>query len=615
MIFLPVVERELRVASRKRSTFWIRIAAALVALLIGIGFLVMVAASSLLFRPPAMGQILFNVLTWLSLAGALFAGFFFTSDCLSEEKREGTLGFLFLTDLRGYDVVLGKLLATSLRSFYTLFSVLPVLGITLLMGGVTGAEFWKTSLALMNALFLSLAAGMFVSSISRDPQKAMGATLSLLVLISALGPAVDALFSRIITLRPTASISSPVYLFVTAGWNTRSPFWPALLVNQLIAWILLVLSCVLLPRTWQQKATKSSTTAESWGRWWKYGGAKRRLRLRAKLMSVNPVAWLACRERWQAVSFWVIAIIAAGALAAFLFNNQQFIWFVWSYLASALNLMLYLGVAAQSNRFFVEAQRSGLTELLLGTPLTVKDIVQGHWRATLRMFAIPLVVCLAVQLVGTTVAQQNTFRQFAAATTAATAGTTPNTNVASTNVTSGPVSTTIPASSANNAVSFSLTSLSSLEGFLPILSAAMTTLTTLANLMALCWFGMWMGVTSKNSNLATLKTIAFVQIVPWFAITFASGIATALLIMPQIFTGGMSGSFSFAWYQILSVAVTTILCVLKDAAFVVWARKKLYSDLRARSTRAILPIHPQLPPLPSLPGTPAGSAPPSINYS
>ena len=43
---------------------------------------------------------------------------------------------------------------------------------------------------------LSLATGMFVSSISRDPQKAMGATLFLLVLLSALGPIIDAVLAR-----------------------------------------------------------------------------------------------------------------------------------------------------------------------------------------------------------------------------------------------------------------------------------------------------------------------------------------------------------------------------------------------------------------------------------
>src|SRR5258706_11387727 len=178
MTFLPIVARELRVAARKRSTFWLRVVAALVGVVIGTGCLMLTKVG--LFGTPSLGRVLFGALTWISVVAALSAGLFFTSDCLSEEKREGTLGFLFLTDLRGYDVAGGKLLATSMRGFYALLAVMPVLAVTMLMGGVTGEQFWRTSLALFNALLCSLAAGMFVSALSRDPQKAMGATFSFL---------------------------------------------------------------------------------------------------------------------------------------------------------------------------------------------------------------------------------------------------------------------------------------------------------------------------------------------------------------------------------------------------------------------------------------------------
>ena len=133
-----------------------RVVAALVALVIRSGFLILSLIGTFGFGTASLGKGLFGTLTWLSLAVALSAGLFFTSDCLSEEKREGTIGFLFLTDLRGYDVVLGKLLATSLRGLYALLAVFPILAVTLLMGGVTGAHFWKTALALINALFFSL---------------------------------------------------------------------------------------------------------------------------------------------------------------------------------------------------------------------------------------------------------------------------------------------------------------------------------------------------------------------------------------------------------------------------------------------------------------------------
>ena len=167
-----------------------------------------------------MGSELFSVLTWLCLAAGLSAGLFFTSDCLSEEKREGTLGLLFLTDLRGYDVALGKLLATSLRGFYALLAVLPILAITQLMGGITGAQYWKSSLALVNALFVSLAAGMAVSALSRDSQKALMATLFVLLLLALGGPLADAIIAGTKQSRLRAAVE-PVEPRLCVGGSQR----------------------------------------------------------------------------------------------------------------------------------------------------------------------------------------------------------------------------------------------------------------------------------------------------------------------------------------------------------------------------------------------------------
>src|ERR1043166_6303243 len=116
MTFLPIAERELRVAARKRSTYWLRTVAASIALVIGSICLMLFSFGGV--GPWGPGKMVFNAIMWLFVCIALGAGLFFTSDSLSEEKREGPLGFLFLTDLRGYDVVAGKLLATSLRGFF-----------------------------------------------------------------------------------------------------------------------------------------------------------------------------------------------------------------------------------------------------------------------------------------------------------------------------------------------------------------------------------------------------------------------------------------------------------------------------------------------------------------
>jgi hypothetical protein len=492
--------------------------------------------------------------------------------------------------------VLGKLLATSLRAFYALLATFPVLALTLLMGGVTGGQFWMTLLALVDALVVSLAAGLFVSAISRDSQKALAATLFLLFVLVAGGPAVDGTFAAIRqrSFIPILSLTSPGYLFVAAGAWGQTPFWPALLANQAVGGALFGLACLLLPRTWQEKAAKISTAGRSRVEAWKFGGAKSRRALRRKLIEPNPVLWLACRERWQAWAFWGLTILIAGGLAATSASRHRSeLWMIWSYFGGLLTLVLYLGIASQAGRFFVEAQRSGLTELLLATPLTVNQIVQGQWRALRRRFGAPLAVWLAVQLLGAFLAQQAMWNRLATVTP-------PTPGVMTTN--NAATNTTFVTTSTVTTTPWSGTATVSIGGFsapgsvvtLAVSVAGM--LTVAANLVALSWFGMWMGLNSKNTNLAALKSIVFVQVIPWFVVSFASAMMVPLLLLPRLLKGVPSAtSQMMTWYPLLASSLATVLYLAKDIGFSFWARRKLYSEFREQAARSVSPIRPAVP--------------------
>ncbi len=591
----------MRVACRKPSTFRIRVGAALVAFVIGGGLILLATLGNIGFGTGGIGTWVFATLTWLSLAATLTAGLFFTSDCLSEEKREGTMGLLFLTDLRGYDVVLGKLLATSLRSFYALLAVFPIVGITLMLGGVTGAHFWKTALALVNALFFSLAVGLVVSAISRESQKALAATVLALLLFVAGGPLTDGILAYLgkRPFNPLLSLFSPGYLFAIAGAWGRSVFWQALLVNQIIAWSFLGLSCLVLPRNWQEKAASPSTATRRWARWWKFGGARRQRALREKLMVKNPALWLACRERWQAMTLWGISLLAVeGVAATFISGGGETAWLMGTYLGGAVSLVLYLAIASQACRLLVEARRTGLIELLLATPLTAAQIVQGQWRALLRMFGPPIALYLAAQLLAIVMLHM-AWKQVAAAvpatpapatvtTTAANGTTVVTTNVV---VAPGTIASTGPSAPATNIVAVAV-SLGS-------------TVTVAANFIALVWFGMWIGLTSRNINIATLKTLVFVQIIPWFVITFLSSMIVPILLLPKILTG-TSSTFSFVWFQLITSALSTLLALSKDIAFILWSRRRLYTQFRERAWQwDAQPLRATVPPLLRPPSIPA----------
>ena len=585
---LPIADRELRVAVRKRSTFWLRVAAAATGLVIGSGCLLLSLVQGA--GPSRMGSVLFSILTWLCLAAALSAGPFLTADCLSEEKREGTLGLLFLTDLRGYDVALGKLMATSLRGFYALLAVLPVLAITLFMGGVSGAQYWKGSLALVNALFVSLAVGIAVSALSRDSQKALGATVFVLGLLVLGGPLADGITAAVKGrgFLPRWSLASPGYVLVAASAWGRAAYWIALGLTHVLGWALLALACALVPHTWQERKRSGASTTRSWTFAWKYGGTRRRQRLRRRLLERQPVAWLVCRERWQSLGLWLLAIlIVGGFVAALIARLPQEAWIAWNYVGGLFRLLLYVWAASQACRFFIEARRSGVLELLLSAPLGDREIVSGQLRALLRMFGLPVALLLSVHVAGATLSQLGFQSLFTRVSTVTSPTVTNQTGTATSQTTVVASSTTVRFGVGTNAVPLGMAfpnRSSAQQVAMAVITAGGALLSTAGDLLALCCFGLWMGMTSKSANLATLKTLLFVQVIPWFALSFVVGLLVAML-MPVLFLRGGSPQSTawFAWWPLLSALLAAVLAVAKDIGFIIWSRRKLHSSLREQA--------------------------------
>src|SRR2546427_9347666 len=189
MTFLPIVDRELRVRARQKSTHRTRLIGAVLAS----GLVALMLLASAFGRGVGrFGGFVFVALAWLAFLYALLEGARNTADCLSEEKRAGTLGLLFLTDLKGYDVVLGKLIARSLHTFYGALAVVPMLGVPLLMCGVTLGEFERMALVAVNTLFFSVGLGIAVSTLCRSAHRAVLTTLFLLLLVTAVLPACGA---------------------------------------------------------------------------------------------------------------------------------------------------------------------------------------------------------------------------------------------------------------------------------------------------------------------------------------------------------------------------------------------------------------------------------------
>ncbi|MGA2867391.1 MAG: ABC transporter permease [Verrucomicrobiota bacterium] len=404
MIFLPIVARELRVAARRRATHWTRLTVALGAIATGACFYV----SSLDAPPNALAQRVFAGLMAVSLLYCLVSGRRFTADCLSQEKREGTLGLLFLTDLKGYDVVLGKIAATSLNGFYGLLAVLPVLAVPLLLGGVGNGEFWRAVLVLVNTFLYSLAVGMFVSALSREAPRAMGANLLLLLLLSGVPAAGGVALGYLL---PSNSYvlplfySCPVFSLVLSGDSLYRAlprdFWWSVAVVHGLTWLLLGLACRVVPYSWQDKAAGARATRwrERW-QTWRFGNPAKRKAFRQKLLDVNAFYWLAARARLKPAQVWGLLALIAGYWV-WMSNQYGATWLNAplnpTNIAAAIlfNTALKLWIAVEAGRRLAEEHKMGTFELLLSTALTEQAILQGQWLALRRQFLKPTLAVIA----------------------------------------------------------------------------------------------------------------------------------------------------------------------------------------------------------------------------
>ena len=133
----PVVQRELREAARGRWSYRLRLGAAIGGLLCFFSLFTSWDESQ---SQSEMATRLFDEIhvLLLSLICAIVPAL--TADSLAREKREGTLGLLFLTPLSASGIVLGKILARTLRALTVWMAVVPILMIPLLIGNVTRTD-------------------------------------------------------------------------------------------------------------------------------------------------------------------------------------------------------------------------------------------------------------------------------------------------------------------------------------------------------------------------------------------------------------------------------------------------------------------------------------------
>ena len=417
MTILPTIERELRAQARQGLNHALRVLGPAALVLVG-----MVVASDSGFAPNEGGKIfgLLNVtlflFIWLTVP-------MITADCISVERREGTIGLLFLTPLKARDIVVSKGLAHGLRALVLWLATLPMLTLPFLQGGLGWREAVLSAMINFSSICLALAAGVLVSCFCKRWLRAMVLTCLVaavlvvaLIWLTGLG-IVTTLNRHTSALWPGMSLSNDALWrmgvsFVTGvNGNWGQIFTAFTKLGQPHLWIqtasaivgasLLTLLLAVEVAAWRLRCVWQEEPPSARQKWLEkklvtpvFGRGFLREWLHRKLER-NPVGWLEMRSWTGRTVMWgwfgVMVIFYSVGLVDF--SPETF-----DHLQDLMALLLLLGLAASAAGSFQRERETGVMELLLVSPMSEWRIIEGRLRGLWGQFLPSLALILAVSL-------------------------------------------------------------------------------------------------------------------------------------------------------------------------------------------------------------------------
>jgi ABC-type Na+ efflux pump permease subunit len=416
MNVMPVVIRELREQSRQGATYWLRWLGA--GLLSAAGILVWTNSGLRYQQGGEFFHFMHLVLFW----SIWFLVPLLTADCLSRERREGTLGLLFLTPLSPRDLVVAKGLAQALRAATFWSASLPVLLIPFLLGGISWMEVAQSVVVNLSSFWLALGAGLLASSHNRRMHRALGgamfwAFLLLVYLFLVHGLAMDLISSA--SFPPSQSwletwgrlLSQGISMTLNIDiYRNLPPFRPtpslslfdqgSVLARILISAVFMVAILIssaarLIRRNWRDEPRSglglrmerifcTPRVARGLFRRW----------MRRKIEK-NPIGWLEQRT-WQARTVtwsWLAVLISIYSLL--LTDPLSFMRF-FGECQRVLTWLLLFSMAATASGSFQRERETGVLELLLVSPLQVRQIISGRLRGIWGQFLPALLLLIGV---------------------------------------------------------------------------------------------------------------------------------------------------------------------------------------------------------------------------
>ncbi|MDX1953517.1 MAG: hypothetical protein SFY81_15185 [Verrucomicrobiota bacterium] len=386
-----VIARELRAQSRQNWNYHIRVLTTTALL---ICFSLYFVAND---RSKSDGRLLFMILHAATVIMLLLVIPLLVADTFSRERREGTLGLLFLTPLKSMDIATGKIFAQLWRALSVWLCTFPLFTIPVLMGGLEWHNIAQSITIQFVAFCAAVAGGMVASCLTTS-----GIAVLFIAEIFALG---FAKFLGIVLLLPL------LITFSNLHWHSLGMLWGELVFNSrqlhetlflnaphiyyvvpaysMLCGLLALLGAILFSSFRLKRINRIGIQSVLMEKWKKafftprflLGVFKSRLH---KSLQKNPISWLEQRTASARLAKWGwFALILLGeTYCAMTYGTAQ----AGSYLQLVYGFLIIAGMALSASISFREERQNGALELIMVTPLTIMQIIGGRILGLYKLF-------------------------------------------------------------------------------------------------------------------------------------------------------------------------------------------------------------------------------------
>jgi ABC-type transport system involved in multi-copper enzyme maturation permease subunit len=325
-----------------------------------------------------LGAVLVDTIMAVELVLAIVVVPAVTAGAICQDKMQGGLTLMMVTDLSDAEIVLGKLASRLVTVVGVIACGLPVLAIMTSLGGVDPMAIVSGSMVIVAMAVLGVSLSLAFSVWATKPHEALMATYAtyavwLLTLLASIET------FRGFRTPDVFYVTNPFWLLFGSRWSTGAgPILPSagfLLGAVAVSALLAAVSTWRIRSVTLREAARRARREGRLARWFGHLGPS---------LDLDPILWRESRRRrpsaWGRAIWWLYAIVSTAFVLLAIVVNRHIAAGVSGFMVS-IGLLMICVTSATS---LAEERAHGSLDLLLTTPLSTRAIVAAKWLGTFR---------------------------------------------------------------------------------------------------------------------------------------------------------------------------------------------------------------------------------------